>query len=183
MADPNPIDPMIQQTVQGVTQQGGNFLMDLITSPFKALGNMAKGALNGTLKTGIWGAGLAIGLTCLAPDLLHGILHAVGLDSVNTQLQNLNRMGGFPAVAMAAGATGLAGSAALGGVQSLLSSFSGGRDGGGGLGTAIGTGLVIATVAAVTIGAVNAHSQQAENDPPAPPPTPPGTPRPPARGR
>lgn len=163
---------MMNNAVQGATQAGGNFLQDLISSPFRAMAGMGQGALNGVLRFGLWGSAATMAALAFAPDLVKGVFQAVGLDGVNQHLAQTAASGGLPAIAMTALAVGGGAGAAIGGVTGLLSGIGGGRgasQSAPGLGTVIGGGVALAAVTAVAIGAVKINGVKLADDKPGDP--------------
>lgn len=158
------IPPQAQQALQQVGDKvlssGGGFLKGLVTSPFKAISGLLSGGLGGVLNQGLWlGAGLSA-LTMFAPDLVGGVLRAVGLGDIAATLGNLHTTGGYPALLAATMGTGMAAGGLYGGAREALGNVFGGgtsaapeQSSGMSLGTVIGGGLVLAAGAAVAIGA------------------------------
>ncbi len=171
---------MAQQAGVQIAQQSGGFLWSLLASPFNLLGSMARKGFAGVISWGLPLAAVTGGVMAFAPDLFRGLGELTGRTDVSDRMANAVRDGGVPQAALIALGTGAALGGGIGALSGAWQSVTGGGEGeapqstGASVGRTIGTVATFATVAAITIGAMNhgvRHDAGGERSV-TPPPTP-----------
>lgn len=152
---------LAQQATGQIAQQGGGFIWNLITSPFTLMGNMARQGVSGVMSWGLPVAAAMGGLMAFAPDVFRGLGEATGRTDLSDRLATSVRDGGTVQAALIALGTGAVVGGGIGALSGAFQTVTGGGDEqapqttGGSIGRTVGAVATFATVAAITLGAVN----------------------------
>ena len=168
----DPIQKVTDAAGNAMTGGIGNFFGNLVGAPFKAVSGFVSGALGSLWNGAMFTAGITA-LKLFTPDLWRLALTTVGGKDSAAKAAARVSDSGITGVIFDSALEGFGASAALGGIGGAVEASAGGSSGLGGL---IGTGVVLAGVTAVTIGAIHHNGiKVAENGAsPTPPPTIPG---------
>ena len=139
---------VVSDVTESVTTNGGNFLSNLIFSPFRAISGFAHGVMD-SLWNGVKYTGIILGVKTLAPTLWNAGVEAVQGPQALAALKEHRVKDGLPGLVLDSAKDGFGLAAVIGGTSGAFNSA------GDGVASKLGAGVVMASVAAVTIGALH----------------------------
>ncbi len=162
-----------------MAQGAGLSFGSIVAAPFEAIsaffGGLVDSLLSGLVAT------VALGAVALSPGLASKIAGKLGAKDLAEKLAKVEKEEGPKGLLKYAAMFGFGGAALFGGTKATIEGSTGQAPGEGGIGTLIGTGIVMAVVGSVAIGALtNSEVKPADA---AAPKSPPPTPAPAAKGQ
>lgn len=142
------VTDVAQDVTNKVTSEGGSFLMDLLSSPFRAISGLASGVF-GSLWNGVKYTGILLGVQFLAPAVFNPVYGAIFGKEALEKLQAGREKDGLPGVILDSAKLGFGTAAALGGASGAIGNTADS------FGGKLGAVATFAGVAAVTIGALH----------------------------
>jgi hypothetical protein len=141
---------MASRAAQGT----GSFFGGLVGAPLNAVAGLARGAI-GSVWSGVMVTGLITALKLFSPELWRSALVAIGGQKLAEKTAKTVKEDGIPGVIRDSAIEGFGLAATWGGAKGMIESATGQQEGASGLGTILGTGVVMAVVGSVVIGAMN----------------------------
>ena len=160
---------VVDQAQQFVQKNGGNILTNLISAPFRAIGGFFSGAFSGIFSGLMWIGAPLLGLFSFAPEWTTKMVDSLNNPKLSELVHRMQGATFGERLVMIGGASALLGGGAGGAIEAgkrvIAPAPASAQQGGGNLVGTIGTGLALAAVAAVSIGAVQKIRSDGEGKP------------------